>query len=403
MRFKKTIFFLLIIIFIIILTKINLPYTGNTTKINGHNVLNIYFIFVFAFISLVIFIVTSSLEEKAEEDSKVYDEYDTYFLDESADNIVKNAHDKGYNSLVFLDRGARVFSYLIKERWKILYPKEKIPEIKYANIGREKANKGFSFGRYWGFSLKDEEINELRRAFTNKKTGKNFFDGKKVLIIDDYCYFGSTINFARKIFQKSFPEAEKIGISAIASAHQYNDHYEGTEIISPLVYRRRKDSGVPRTGLITKESDTSYYNQTKSKYLIEPTKKYSEIEAIKKRFSKRLKNARLREKILPKPIANLITSFTNSLKYKEYHKDMEIINDYWGEAHKESLNYKERKGHYPLLKNTRDLEWINNNLESLETHLRREDRKERKEYKNYVNELKKIGRREHNKQEKKIV
>ena len=139
-----------------------------------------------------------------------FDNRDRELLLEGADNFIDQAHEQGFDSLVFLDSSARIFAHLILERWKARYPHEQTPEIKFIKVDRKT--------RTYSQEQKKQYVRQLRESFNTSgwNHGFSFFTGKKVLIVDEFTYSGGTLSFAKEIFEMAFKnKVERIGTGAI--------------------------------------------------------------------------------------------------------------------------------------------------------------------------------------------
>lgn len=114
-------------------------------------------------------------------------------LSEAAERFVQDVHERGYDSLVFLDKSARPYAALFRARWKTLYAKEKMPDIRFANIGREKV-----------FEIVEQDV---REELSKQVRERYDLEGKKVLIFDEYYSTGNTIKNAYSTFRGAFPSS----------------------------------------------------------------------------------------------------------------------------------------------------------------------------------------------------
>lgn len=147
------------------------------------------------------------------------DEVMRAFYVERTEELMDQMARREVDTVVYLDKSARPISWFVREFWPVFMKDEKMPETKFANID---ANALMKLGPesprptdedIQEFSFSAEQIEELRDIFTDPSTGKSFFDGKKVLIVDEIFVSGSSLKLAQKLFETVFPNAE---FSAIA-------------------------------------------------------------------------------------------------------------------------------------------------------------------------------------------
>lgn len=125
---------------------------------------------------------------------------DREFLRHIADRFIQKACPNGYGAMLYLDMGARIFSHLIRARWKFLYPDEKVPDTRFIKIGREMKS-----SHYHGHEYREEDIS----IFAEKVKKVFHWDKgqyKKVVIVDEFVDTGETLSFAQKIMQEAFPQ-----------------------------------------------------------------------------------------------------------------------------------------------------------------------------------------------------
>ncbi|KKS41648.1 MAG: hypothetical protein UV05_C0052G0006 [candidate division CPR1 bacterium GW2011_GWA2_42_17] len=126
---------------------------------------------------------------------------DREFLRHIADRFIQKARPNGYDAMLYLDMGARIFNHLIKARWKFLHPEEKVPDTRFINIGREKARGTYEHPHV---KFRERDIPEFAEG------ARKVFDWdkgqyKKVIIVDEFVDSGGTLSFAQKVMQAAFP------------------------------------------------------------------------------------------------------------------------------------------------------------------------------------------------------
>ncbi|MDO8556418.1 MAG: phosphoribosyltransferase [Nanoarchaeota archaeon] len=123
----------------------------------------------------------------------VLDDYWKARLSHAADELVYDVKKKGFDSIIFLDKSARAYAALFKSRWKANFPDEKIPEVRFADVGREKT----------GYS---EDPRERLQRIIEKAKNTFKLEGQEVLIFDDFYSTGKTMATAMHVFSKAFPK-----------------------------------------------------------------------------------------------------------------------------------------------------------------------------------------------------
>ncbi|MBI4435588.1 hypothetical protein HY630_02860 [Candidatus Uhrbacteria bacterium] len=148
-------------------------------------------------------------------------------------------HDRGVESLVFLDRSARPLSWMFKDLWKRLYPTTASPDIHFVNIGTPSVLHGGQLGTTSYSSLDSRTSERLRQRIYDlpesddwirpeeipqpwqqdaqsrapeqtelKKLFKKQFDEKDVLIVDDLAASGRSQMVALALLSQAFPKAK---------------------------------------------------------------------------------------------------------------------------------------------------------------------------------------------------
>jgi len=135
-------------------------------------------------------------------------------LFEGVQKLIEIVAREQVDTLVFLDKGARPIFWLFKEVWKEtdLGP---LPEIHFVNIGLARE---LHLG-----ALNDEELAKKKQGDPSSDLSSLPFDfeGRRVLIVDDICSTGRTLDKAKKLFRNAFPRAQAIGTHAIFDSSQY--------------------------------------------------------------------------------------------------------------------------------------------------------------------------------------
>lgn len=165
-------------------------------------------------------------------------EYARTEIKERMHRLLENVHEQGVDTLLFLDRSARPLSWMFREAWKLKYPDEQVPDVKFANVGTsnhineghgdslKKVNlnntefdnhqdllwKSESDGRWieskdiprvWRDAIGEqpEVVDEIRSIY------KKELADKAVLIVDELAASGKTQAIALETFRQAFPDS----------------------------------------------------------------------------------------------------------------------------------------------------------------------------------------------------
>lgn len=181
-------------------------------------------------------LVGNDTEKQSNRDYEIFDSEGRYFLVSTADKMIDWIKDKQYDRLIFLDAGARLVGYLIRERWKHTLPDIPVPQISFIKIGQEMGHDS-GFGSFSEMpNVYDHPVNPFKRSYEGKrpsisdiieryKINKRFnklaqgipdalskksapdLQGKKILIVDDFTNSGNTLQYSKKMFQQAYPDS----------------------------------------------------------------------------------------------------------------------------------------------------------------------------------------------------
>ncbi|MEI7818647.1 MAG: hypothetical protein WCI47_00860 [bacterium] len=124
---------------------------------------------------------------------------------------------KDIDTVVYLDKSARPISWFVKELWPVFIKdsERSMPETKYANVDansimHRSADQSRPTDEEIGqFTFTDDQIQGLRELFADPQNpGQSYFDGKKVMILDEIFVTGSSLKLAQRLFEMAFPGAE---------------------------------------------------------------------------------------------------------------------------------------------------------------------------------------------------
>lgn len=222
---------------------------------------------------------------------------DREFLRHIADRFIEKARPNGYDAMLYLEHGARIFSHLIKARWEFLYPGDKVPDAQFIKIGREMAK--YSSGKN-GRIYDDKDVpvlaDKVRKVF-------NWDNGpyNNIAIVDEFVETGETLSFAQKIMQTAFPQItfDKGALAFVSDDYLldeplsvYPDKEEGMKmhrIVHDLLKKRSDDSFSARlhmedysANIVTpiKYDEDAYENKTIRDQIHRYTEAVSELIAL---------------------------------------------------------------------------------------------------------------------------
>ncbi len=183
--------------------------------------------------------------------------------EEVIDRVVRAKPDM----ILFLDKSARPVAWMMREFWSVFVPNEPMPEMKFVNIDsaewthRSPDDPRPTDEEVDAVVIPEEAKDELRDIFTSKTTnpdptevvesnqsevpsGENtYFDGRKVLIIDEISTTGTTLRFAERVIRETFPEVEEVETTAwMRGEHFERRGYKYTREI-PVWYHKSREEG----------------------------------------------------------------------------------------------------------------------------------------------------------------
>lgn len=132
-------------------------------------------------------------------------------------NLIKDILEKKPETLIFLDRGGRPISWILREAWKQKYPDQKLPPIRFIDLGTikrslQKQDQFNSGGVFDEAGLVDKEkIKEISNKVNNDEAlvelMKILYNGSRqsALLVDDYIGSGKTMGLAKGFLTHHFP------------------------------------------------------------------------------------------------------------------------------------------------------------------------------------------------------
>lgn len=129
-----------------------------------------------------------------------------YMFAELADRAIREKQLVKAGTLFFLDRSARPVAWYLKERMKVLFPDQPLPEIRFINIGINNSDdlRGAREG--------DESIEKMRALY-----GDHIPEGD-IIAVDEYVATGGTIEAAIHALSVAFPDHIVRGIGIVESS-----------------------------------------------------------------------------------------------------------------------------------------------------------------------------------------
>lgn len=132
---------------------------------------------------------------------------------------------RGPDVLVFLDRSGRPAAWLFKALWERLYPERPVPEIKFINVGREKAGDEYvgrhadprrrerflrsllADGTMVGRLQKAFSVGSLAKKGEKEQVWSSYFDGQRVTLVDECRYEGTSLMMAKALLEAAFDDS----------------------------------------------------------------------------------------------------------------------------------------------------------------------------------------------------
>ena len=113
-------------------------------------------------------------------------------------------HEKQVDTIVVLDTSARPLGLFFKAIWQRLFPKEKCPEIKFL-VGYRK---DLLESTYHEDRAIKSQVPKIRDTF--RLSADQAFNGKTVLVLDEYGNTGGSLKKMKKKLSVAFPDIKKV-------------------------------------------------------------------------------------------------------------------------------------------------------------------------------------------------
>jgi len=154
---------------------------------------------------------TKESEEPSFETHIFKNSEDRDLIRSAVENIAQQLTSEGYDAVVLLDRGGRIFGHLLKEYWRSGGVQGSVhPEILFMNFGREK----LEYSSQGAFVSPDKIVAlslELKESMGER------FNGKKVAILDEDVATGNSVRGARTVFSLAYPGALLVDIGSFTA------------------------------------------------------------------------------------------------------------------------------------------------------------------------------------------
>jgi len=105
--------------------------------------------------------------------------------------------------LMYLDKSARPICWIVNKVWKTRFPNKPKPETKFINFGKERtivsdlvSEHGLEKVEYLDEPHVDAAVQQLREDY-GKRNGGTYLDGKRIWLVDEFSYTGSSLIAAR--------------------------------------------------------------------------------------------------------------------------------------------------------------------------------------------------------------
>lgn len=126
--------------------------------------------------------------------------------------LIEEAVEGNYDTILFLDKSGRPVSWLVNELWSTLTDTKK-PEMKYINIdanrllGHADDAPRPSAEEVAGYAPSAQDIEELREIYgvKNSASDATYLDDKNILVVDEVKVSGATANISEKLLRTAFP------------------------------------------------------------------------------------------------------------------------------------------------------------------------------------------------------
>lgn len=135
------------------------------------------------------------------------------YIEEGAEFLI-DSRNKGVQTMVFMDKGARPLAGFFRALWRRLWPDESPPDMKFMVSSRLYVNYGPL---------------DVARAFA---PAKDAFENKTVLLVDEVVASGATLEFAKQLLSEAFPKA-KILKGGMARAWGWRTKASFLDILPP--------------------------------------------------------------------------------------------------------------------------------------------------------------------------
>lgn len=161
-------------------------------------------------------------------------------------DLIRQVLEDRPSAIIFMDKGARPISWILKEAWKNDRPKDNLPPFKFLDIGPvkraveedEEKSKIITRGRYGEIELDEEEskktwqeveADEVLLKMLKDLYGRN----KTVLVVDDYVGSGRTKELMLGFLQHHFPDIKFVYYSFFHELDYKTFSYPDGDFLGP--------------------------------------------------------------------------------------------------------------------------------------------------------------------------
>jgi hypothetical protein len=139
--------------------------------------------------------VKSEWGRVAEEPYRTFvDPADRLWLKTRTAEVVNAVRDLKIDTMVFLDKSARITAHMMREHWHVHHPGETPPRMFFLNIGNESFSRHLVEDSSTRFERIPQNLSSMGRALrTVFEAAKSSFEGKRVLVMDEFIWEGKSV------------------------------------------------------------------------------------------------------------------------------------------------------------------------------------------------------------------
>lgn len=137
------------------------------------------------------------------------------YLEQGVEFLV-DVHDKGIDTMVFMDRSARPLAGFFHALWQRIYPNESAPAMRFMVSNRTEA--------------KAPSPEKVRMVFNNSREA---FNNKRVLLVDEAIDEGGTLKGAKQALRGAFPGIKEIIFGGMFFHTNFSNQFQRKVAIKP--------------------------------------------------------------------------------------------------------------------------------------------------------------------------